>query len=51
MDKDITYVGMDVHRRTIAVSVRYPDGGLDERTIPHETRLNNLALVVWALLS
>ena len=26
MDEGTTYVGMDVHKRTIAVSVRYPDG-------------------------
>jgi len=29
---------MDVHKRTIAVAVRYPGGGRDERTIPHEAR-------------
>jgi hypothetical protein len=29
---------MDVHKRTIAVSVRFPGEGFDERTIPHEAR-------------
>ena len=32
MDEGTTYVGMDVHKRTIAVSVRSPGGGRDERT-------------------
>jgi len=32
MGEDITYVGMDAHKRTIAVSVRSPGGGFDERT-------------------
>ena len=41
MDEGTTYVGMDVHKRTIAVSVRFPDGGCDERTIPHEARSVN----------
>jgi hypothetical protein len=36
-----THVGMDVHKRTIAVSIRFPDGGCDERTIPHEARSVN----------
>ena len=26
MDEGTTYVGMDVHKRTIAVAVRFPDG-------------------------
>jgi transposase len=47
MDKDTTYVGMDVHKRTISVSVRYPDGGCDERTIPHETRAVNRLVRKW----
>ncbi len=38
MDEGTTHVGMDVHKRTIAVSIRFPDGTRDERTIPHETR-------------
>ena len=41
MDEGTTYVGMAVHGRTIAVSVRFPDGRHDERTIPHETRAVN----------
>ena len=41
MDKGTTYVGMDVHKRTIAVSIRYPGGGRDERTIPHAARSVN----------
>ena len=41
MDEGTTYVGMDVHKRTIAVSIRLPDGTRDERTIPHETRAVN----------
>jgi len=41
MEEGATYVGMDVHKRTIAVSIRYRGGGLDERTIPHETRAVN----------
>jgi transposase len=41
MGEGTTYVGMDVHRRTIAVSVRFPGGGFDERTIPHEARSVN----------
>jgi hypothetical protein len=41
MEEGTTYVGMDVHKRTIAVAVRYPGGGRDERTIPHETRAVN----------
>ena len=36
MEEGTTYVGMDVHKRTIAVSVRFPGWGFDERTIPHE---------------
>ena len=41
MEEGTTYVGMDVHKRTIAVMVRYPGGGRDERTIPYETRAVN----------
>ena len=41
MEEGITYVGMDVHKCTIAVSVRFPDGRRDERTIPHEARAVN----------
>jgi hypothetical protein len=41
MEEGTTYVGMDVHKRTIAVTVRFPGGGRDERTIPHETRAVN----------
>ena len=37
MDECTAYVGMDVHKRTIAVSVRFPNEGRDEPTIPHET--------------
>jgi transposase len=39
MEKDTTHVGLDVHKRSIAISVRWP--GVvepEERTIPHETR-------------
>jgi transposase len=32
---------MDVHGRTISVSVRFPGGKCAERTIPHEARLVN----------
>ena len=28
MDEGTTYVGMDVHKRTITVSVRFPGGAL-----------------------
>ena len=41
MEEGTTHVGMDVHKRTIAVMVRYPGGGRDERTIPYETRAVN----------
>ena len=41
MEEGTTYVGMDVHKRTIAVTVRFPGGGRDERTIPHEPRAVN----------
>ena len=41
MDECTTYVAMDVHKRTIAVSIRFPDGTRDERTIPHEQRAVN----------
>jgi len=47
MDEGTTYVGMDVHKRTIAVSVRFPDGGCDERTIPHEARSVNRLVRKW----
>ena len=47
MVKDTTYVGMDVHKRTIAVAVCFPDGGFDERTIPHETRAVNRLVRKW----
>jgi transposase len=41
MEQGTTYVGMDVHKRTIAVSIRFPDGGCDERTIPHGAKSVN----------
>ncbi len=41
MEEGATYVGMDVQKRTIAVSIRYPGGGRDERTIPHEAEAVN----------
>ena len=41
MEEGTTHVGMDVHKRTIAVMVRYPGGGRDERTIPYEIRAVN----------
>lgn len=47
MDEGTTYVGMDVHKRTIAVAVRFPDGGFDERTVPHETRAVNRLVRKW----
>ena len=47
MNEGTTYVGMDVHKRTIAVAVRFPDGGFDERTIPHETRAVNPLVRKW----
>ena len=47
MDKGTTYVGMDVHKRTISVWVRFPDGGFDERMVPHETRAVNRLVRKW----
>jgi len=47
MDKGTTHVGMDVHKRTIAVSVRFPGGGCDDRTIPHEARSVNHLVRKW----
>jgi len=47
MDEGTTHVGMGVHKRTIAVSVRQPDGGCDEGTIPHETRAVNRLVRTW----
>jgi transposase len=47
MGEGTTYVGMDVHKRTIAVSVRFPGGGFDERTIPHEARSVNRLVRKW----
>ena len=47
MEEGTTYVGMDVHKRTIAVSVRFPGGGCDERTIPHEARSVNRLVRKW----
>lgn len=39
MKKGTTYVGMDVHKRSIAVAVRWPGGGEAEvRTLPNEPR-------------
>ena len=47
MEEGTTYVGMDVHKRTIAVSVRFPGGGCDERTIPYEARSVNRLVRKW----
>ena len=41
MEEGTPYVGMDDHKRTSAVSIRFPDGTRDQRTIPHETRAVN----------
>jgi transposase len=39
MEQGTTYVGLDVHKRAIAISVRWPGGGESEtRTIPNEPR-------------
>lgn len=39
MKKGTTYVGMDVHKRSIAVAVRWPGGGeVEVRTLPNEPR-------------
>jgi transposase len=39
MKKGTTYVGLDVHKRTIAISVRWPGvAEPEERVIPHEPR-------------
>jgi len=39
MEKGITYVGLDVHKRGIAISVRWPGGQEPERrTIANEPR-------------
>lgn len=47
MDEGTTYIGLEVHKRTIAVAVRFPDGGVAERTIPHETRAVNRLVRKW----
>lgn len=45
MEKGTTYVGLDVHKRSIAISVRWPGVAEPEgRSIPHEPR----ALKRWA---
>ena len=38
MEKGTTHVGMDVHKRSIAVSMRSPEGVVSERTIPNEPK-------------
>lgn len=38
MKKDITYVGMDVHKQSIAIAVRGAGGERESRTIPNEER-------------
>jgi len=39
MEKGTTYVGLDVHKRAIAISVRWPGGReAEQRTIPNEPR-------------
>ena len=38
MGKGTTYVGMDVHKRSIALAVRGADGSVSERTVPNEPR-------------
>jgi transposase len=39
MEQGTTYVGLDVHKRGIAISVRWPGGGeAEQRTIPNEPR-------------
>lgn len=43
MEKGTTYVGMDVHKRSIALALRDPSGTLSEQTIPHEPR----AILRW----
>ena len=43
MEKGTPYVGMDVHKRSIALAMRDPSGAVSEQTIPHETR----AILRW----
>ena len=43
MEKGTTYVGVDVHKRSIALAMRDPSGAVSEQTIPHEPR----AILRW----
>ena len=43
MEKGTTHVGMDVHKRSIALALRDPSGAVSEQTIPHEPR----AILRW----
>ena len=38
MEKGTTHVGMDVHKRSIALAMRGPDGSVGERTIPNDPK-------------
>ena len=38
LEKDITYVGLDVSKRTIAVAIRRPGQALEECSLPNEPR-------------
>lgn len=39
MEKGTTHVGMDVHKRSIALAMRGPEGSVRERTIPNEPKV------------
>jgi hypothetical protein len=43
MEKGTPYVGMDVHKRSIALALRHPSGTVSEQTIPYEPR----AILRW----
>ena len=38
MEKGTTHVGMDVHKRSIVLAMRDPEGTVSERTIPNEPK-------------
>ena len=40
-------VGLEVHERTIAAAVRFPEGRFDERAIQHEKRAVNRLVRKW----
>ncbi len=39
MSQDITYIGLDVHKRSIAVAARQPDAPVQEEQLPNECAL------------